>query len=94
MLIVQVVLGAVGTLAFFALQRHFDKQDEREARQDRAIKEVSKDLSDYKETAIAELFPRRDDYILEMSDMDSRVGKLTGEVGEIRGYLKARGEQG
>lgn len=94
MLIFQVVLGAVGTLAFFALQRHFTKQDEREAKQDKAIKQVEKDLADYKETAVAELFPRRDDYILQMSNLDGRVGKLTGEVGEIKGYLEGRRGQG
>lgn len=90
MLFVQSVLAVIGTVLYFMLQRHFDKQDEREARQDKAIKEVARDLADYKETAIAELFPRRDDYILQVSKLETGIEGLTNQVGEIKGYLDGR----
>lgn len=92
--LLQTVTAIVGTLLFLALNRHLDKQDQKEASQDTKIDTVTQDLAGYREEA-RELFPSRDEYVLKMSNFDNRLLDTSGKVselsGEVRGYMR-RGE--
>lgn len=91
MFLLQIVTAAVGTILVLALNRHLNKQDEKEAGQDTKIDTVTKDLAGYREEA-RELFPSREEYILKMSNYDNRLLETSGKVseltGEVHGYMR------